>query len=103
MSLMTAQAALLQELTNGDGYGLDLIERVREATDGRVVLRQGSVYPALRNLEQEGYVKSYEGESAPGRSGRPRIYYHLTAKGARAAREQQTTLASFFGLAPAAT
>ena len=45
---ITAKAALLQALIEGEGYGLELIERVRTRTHGRVKLHQGSIYPALR-------------------------------------------------------
>ncbi len=37
---MSARAALLQALISGDGYGLELIERVREKSKGAVVLHQ---------------------------------------------------------------
>jgi hypothetical protein len=38
------QAALLQVLIRGPGYGLELIDRVKTFTDGRLELGQGSVY-----------------------------------------------------------
>lgn len=95
-SPISAKTALLQALISGDGYGLDLIERVKTRTNGEVSLNQGSVYPALRDLEREGLVKSYEGEPLPERGGRPRRYYKLTALGQRSARDQGRTLASFF-------
>ena len=99
--MIPAQAALLQALVRGDGYGLELIERVKERTGGKVALHQGSVYPALRKLEREGLVESYEGESVADRMGRPRIYYRLTAEGVRAAAEQRETFLGFFGWDPA--
>jgi PadR family transcriptional regulator, regulatory protein PadR len=89
---VTAKAALLQVLISGPGYGLELIERVSAHTKGALVLGQGSVYPALRELEREGLVKSYPGEATPERGGRPRIYYKITAEGRRVAAEQRTTM-----------
>ncbi|MCB9762277.1 MAG: helix-turn-helix transcriptional regulator [Alphaproteobacteria bacterium] len=97
---ITAKAALLQALVKGPGFGLELIDRVQERTNGAVVLHQGSVYPALRKLEAEGLIESYEGEPMPERGGRPRRYYRLTAEGARAAMEQGTAVAGLFGLVP---
>jgi PadR family transcriptional regulator, regulatory protein PadR len=92
-SPITAKAALLQALVSAPGYGLDLIERVKERTNGAVVLGQGSIYPALRALESEGLIESYESEEAISeRGGRPRRYYRLTAEGLRAAREQGRVL-----------
>jgi PadR family transcriptional regulator, regulatory protein PadR len=101
-SPVSAKAALLQALVSGDGYGLDLIERVKEQTDGAVVLGQGSVYPALRELEEDGLLKSYEGEPLPERGGRPRRYYKLTALGAKVATEHQTVVLGLFGTPEAA-
>jgi DNA-binding PadR family transcriptional regulator len=65
-------------------HGLELIRRVRERTGGAVSLKQGSVYPALRQLERERLVRSWTGRSAKG-GGRPRRYYELTLKGVNAA------------------
>src|SRR3954471_3676405 len=100
---VTAKAALLQALIEGDGYGLELIERVKTSTTGRMTLKQGSVYPALRDLEREGLIASYEGPSLPERGGRPRIYYHITAEGLRVARSDRQVIQGLFGLQPAET
>jgi PadR family transcriptional regulator PadR len=101
-SPVSAKAALLQALISGPGYGLDLIERVAKHTKGAVQLGQGSVYPALRDLEDDGLLESYESEPLPERGGRPRRYYKLTAKGARAAMEQREVVFGLFGLPEAA-
>jgi PadR family transcriptional regulator PadR len=93
---VSAKAALLQALVRGPGYGLDLIERVKKQTHGKFVLGQGSVYPALRELEREGLLESYEGEPLPERGGRPRRYYKLNALGAKAAIEQREVVMGLF-------
>jgi PadR family transcriptional regulator PadR len=87
MTNIDTKVALLQALIQGESYGLELIERVKDATRGQVKLLQGRVYPALRELEAEGLLESYDGEPLPERGGRPRRYYKLTAEGRRAARE----------------
>jgi PadR family transcriptional regulator PadR len=89
-SPFTARAALLQVLVAGDGFGLELIERVRQRSG--VQLGQGSAYPALRALERDGLVKAYEGESLPERGGRPRIYYRITGEGMRVAAQDRKHL-----------
>ena len=43
---VSAKAALLQALISGPGYGLDLIERVKKQTRGKLVLGQGERIPA---------------------------------------------------------
>jgi PadR family transcriptional regulator PadR len=94
--------ALLQALVPKPGYGLELVERVKERTKGKIMLRNGSVYPTLRDLEREGLVESYEVEEAlEERGGRPRRYYKLTALGAKAATDDRRTMAGLFKLAGA--
>jgi len=95
---VTTKAALLQALIEGEAYGLALIARVKERTNGGVVLHQGSIYPALRELEREGFVTARAGEPLPERGGRPRIYYQLTAEGVRQARADQGVVIGLFGL-----
>ena len=80
-------------LLHGPGYGLDLIERVRSRSRGRIQLRQGSVYPTLRNLQQCHLLRSWI-LSAPG-IGRPRTYYELTPRGISVARAELETIAGF--------
>jgi PadR family transcriptional regulator PadR len=84
---LDTRTVLLQALVQGESYGLELIERVRKNTNGRLRILQGRVYPQLRALESEGLLESYDGEPLAERGGRPRRYYRLTAKGLRAARE----------------
>src|SRR3954471_3335944 len=95
---VNARAALLEALLSGDGYGLELIERVKTRTAGRVALGTASVYPALRALEAEGLLESYDGEPLPERGGRPRRYYRITGLGRRTAYETRKTMRGLFGL-----
>ena len=95
---VSAKAALLQALMRGEGYGLDLIKRVKERTKGTVKLHQGNVYPALRDLEADGLVRSHESDPLPERGGRPRRYYKLTAAGQKAAMQQSEAVAGLYGL-----
>ena len=96
---ITAKAALLQALLQGPGYGLDLIERVRERTAGQITLGQGSVYPALRDLERQGFLRSFEGKPIQERGGRARRYYELTAEGRRVAYGQREVIRGIVELA----
>ena len=98
---VSARAAVLLALVRGKGFGLELIERVSERTKGAVKLGQGSVYPLLRGLEDEGLVRSFETDPLPERGGRPRRYYELTALGKRAAIEQRTVMLAVAQLAGA--
>ncbi len=95
---ITARAAILQALIEGDAFGLEIIERVQDRTGGRVRLHQGSIYPALRSLEREGLVESYESDPVPERGGRPRRYYYLTAEGVAAADGERMAILSLLGV-----
>lgn len=90
---LTTGTVLLVELLRGPGYGFDLIERVRVRSGGRIQLRQGVVYPALRELSRRQWLRSWS-VTTPG-SGRPRTYHELTPKGLALAQAHRDTIAGF--------
>jgi DNA-binding PadR family transcriptional regulator len=87
---ITPQAALLRVLITGEGYGLELARRVREWTNGKVMLDDDSFYTAIHALEEHALVESYMSEPMGQRGGQPRRYYKLTVAGQRAALEVLT-------------
>jgi PadR family transcriptional regulator, regulatory protein PadR len=103
VALIGTETALLAALIAGPGYGLDLIERVLKQTHGNLQLHQGTVYPALRDMEREGLLESYEGEPLPERGGRPRRYYRLTALGRKTGVENREVVGGLFGFLPEGT
>jgi len=72
------QLCLLSLLSQGSKYGLQIITELREMTGGFFDLKEGTLYPALRRLEEKGYLKS---EWVERESGIPRRYYQITEKG----------------------
>lgn len=70
----SAMAIILSVLQNTDSYGYELLQRIKEFTNGKVVWQEASMYPLLKKMENEGLIKSYwkmnENE-------RPRKYYTL--------------------------
>ncbi|MHA1449454.1 MAG: PadR family transcriptional regulator [Candidatus Hodarchaeales archaeon] len=66
--------ALITKHPGSSGY--DLINHVRSLTSGAVVLKTGTIYTALRNLEKEGYISSYQDST-----GRKKRTYKITADG----------------------
>ena len=96
-SLIGSKAAVLQALLRGPGYGLELLERVAGRTAGRLQLAQASAYPALRELEGEGLVRSWTQRRVRRGAGRPRRYYELTSKGLRQAMALRDALRSLAG------
>lgn len=69
---------ILKTLVGGDKYGYEIIKEVEAYSEGKIQLKQPSLYSSLSRFEEKGYVSSYWGDSDIG--GR-RHYYHLTEKG----------------------
>ena len=88
--MVSPEAALLRVLISGEGYGLELTRRVREWTNGKLMLDDEVFYQAMRVLEEQGLVESTMSEPTGQRGGQPRRYYKLTVAGQRAALEVLT-------------
>ena len=73
-------ALLLAALETGPRHGYAVIEALRQDTGGRLDLPTGTIYPALRRLEQAGLIAGSWSVVA----GRRRRCYRLTAAGQRA-------------------
>lgn len=69
---------ILKTLVNGDKYGYEIIKEVEEYSDGKISLKQPSLYSSLSRFEDKKFVSSYWQDSDIG--GR-RHYYHLTELG----------------------
>lgn len=69
---------ILKTLVNGDKYGYEIIKEVEKYSDGKIILKQPSLYSSLTRFEEKKFVSSYWGDSDIG--GR-RHYYHLTNEG----------------------
>jgi DNA-binding PadR family transcriptional regulator len=91
-AILSAEAALLHALSDGPGFGLDLIGRVRKRSDGRVQLSPGNTYPALERLRRQGLARSWTVGTG---KGRPRCYYELTPSGIDRAASERKILAVF--------
>ncbi len=79
--LSYAAAAILQAVASGYQYGFDIIDMTG--------LPGGTVYPALRRLEEAGYLFSkWEKQSIAQEEARPpRRYYEMTREGREALAE----------------
>src|SRR5581483_6814226 len=91
--MLDTRTAILQAMMDGESYGLEVIERVRIMSGGKIRILQGRVYPVLRELEADGLLRSYDGELVAERGGRPRRYYELTASGRRVAASEAKAIA----------
>ena len=83
---------VLSVLTQGESYGYELIQRVRELSGGRIEWTEGMLYPVLHWMEDEAYIES---EWREAETGRKRKYYRLRKEGRKALhgeREQWLTV-----------
>lgn len=69
---------LLTLLSESDMYGYEIIKELDERSNNTFQFKEGTLYPVLHKLENNGYVKSYV---AKGDTGKNRKYYRITKKG----------------------
>ncbi len=66
--------------SRGKMHGYALTNHIHQASAELLRVEEGSLYPALHRMEQEGWVKSEWGLTEKGRKAR---FYRLTPKGER--------------------
>ena len=74
----TLQTIILKVLSdNNRMYGYEITQKVKDLSEDKIQLTEGSLYPTLHKLESEGLLKTevvFIGK-------RKRKYYHLTEPG----------------------
>lgn len=76
---------ILKALVAGPAHGYGIARWVEDATDDVLRIEEGSLYPALRRLEDRNLVRSEWGLSENNRRAR---YYTITAAGRKQLGEQ---------------
>ncbi len=66
------------EQANEDLYGYQIAKRLQVLADGSPPVKQGALYPVLRQLSANGLLAS---RIVPSYAGPPRRYYRITAAG----------------------
>ncbi|WMN13094.1 PadR family transcriptional regulator [Marivirga salinae] len=66
---------LLEE--NGKMYGYEICQKVKDISDGKILIKDGSLYPTLHKLLKDGILTTEEVKIGK----RVRKYYTLTPKG----------------------
>lgn len=69
---------ILKTLLDNDKYGYEIINDVAEQTNGKIAIKQPSLYSCLRRMEEQSLISSYWRDSSLG--GR-RHYYRITDYG----------------------
>ncbi len=75
----TLATLILQNLSRGSNHGYRIAQDIKQTSKGVLDYKEGTLYPALHELEAEGLIASRNAEE----NGRTRCYYKLTDKGKR--------------------
>jgi transcriptional regulator len=82
----TLELLVLRTLASAEPlHGFAILDWIRSTTDDELDVEDGALYPALRRMEERGWLESDWGISEKGRRAR---YYRLTAVGSRALAEE---------------
>jgi len=74
----TLDMLILKTLESGASHGWGISLRIQEISDEVLQVNQGSLYPALHRLEQQGWIQAEWGTSENNRRAK---YYALTGSG----------------------
>jgi transcriptional regulator len=82
----TLDMLILKAVSLGPLHGYGVLLRIAQISGGRLEIQQGSLYPALYRLEDQGWIASEWGESENKRKAK---YYQLTADGRKRLQSEQ--------------
>jgi PadR family transcriptional regulator, regulatory protein PadR len=74
----TLDLLILKTLSAEPRHGWAIAKRIQQISGEVLQVQQGSLYPALHRLEQQGWIKAKWAESETGRQAK---FYSLTAAG----------------------
>jgi PadR family transcriptional regulator, regulatory protein PadR len=75
----------------GKMYGYEICQTIKELTSGQLIIKEGSLYPALYKLKDEGLVKV----EAVKVGNRVRQYYSLARSGNAVAKQEVNEFSLF--------
>ncbi len=74
----TLDLLIMRIVSSQPMHGWSIAQRIQQVSNEQLQVQQGSLYPALHRLEQQGWIKSEWGESDNNRRAN---FYSLTAGG----------------------
>jgi DNA-binding PadR family transcriptional regulator len=103
----SSKPLVLSVLADGESYGYEIIQKVRELSDEEIEWTDGMMYPVLHRLEREGLILSEWKDSD---NGRERKYYRLSSNGRKALEAERrqwlkvhNTMCKLWKIKPAST
>ena len=88
----TLDLLILKALSTGEKHGYAVSEWIEGATDGRLLVEEGTLYPALHRLERRGLISAEWGLSENNRRAK---YYGLTKAGVARLKEEEDIWRSY--------
>lgn len=76
---------LLSLISQKDLYGYEITKLLKQLSEDRYEMSEGTLYPALKRLEGKLWIESYWSETPAGR----RKYYHITDPGMKELEKKQ--------------
>jgi len=84
----TLDLLILKTLSTDSMHGWAIAKRIQQISNEALQVQQGSLYPALHRLEQQGWIRGKWSETELGRQAK---FYSLTAAGrAQLEREKES-------------
>jgi PadR family transcriptional regulator, regulatory protein PadR len=84
----TLDLLILKTISLEPKHGWAIAKRIQQVSNDVLQVQQGSLYPALHRLEQQGWIRAKWSESETGRQAK---FYSLTAAGrAQLEREKES-------------
>jgi transcriptional regulator len=83
----TLDLLILKVLAAGQAHGYAIARRIRARSEGRLLVEEGSLYPALHRLERRGWLEAEWGTSEGNRRAR---FYRLSRTGRRELAERES-------------
>ena len=88
----TLQTIILKLLAdNTEMYGYEITQKVKEVTDGEIMITEGALYPALHKLEADGLLETFTHVV----DNRVRKYYRLTEQGGQQVSDKLSEAAAY--------
>jgi DNA-binding PadR family transcriptional regulator len=82
----TVTVLILSLLAERPMYGWEILREAERRSASAFLMKEGTIYPALHQMERSSFLKA---EWRDGEDGRSRKYYALTAKGRRVAESKR--------------
>ena len=85
LDLTPTEEMVLYAVRDRERYGLEIIDAIAKASNGKRKIGFSSLYPTLKKLEERGLVSSRWGDETPEElTGARRRYYVIAGEGCRA-------------------